>query len=298
MGCILNFLKSQDEAMDIMTSPYKTAKDSPSRQLLYELSRLGISTQEKFYARLDEESREREALHTDALAASAAEHARIRRRAEAEREKLELQLQEERRRRDEEDRKELERRRQEKADQEIADKRREIERAKAAELEEKRAVELRRSEAAAAEAKKAEKALLDAEIARRLKDAQDAEAQKKEAARQAGQKTREAAIAARNPQTSIPAPRPTSANNEATSSSQSTPQISLNPAREAEHHRYLEIHRNLKNLRKVMMTEAGKRPDFKARMGDMRREIVKCVGQLTIGKGANRAPVSPPARYN
>ncbi|KAK3403283.1 GLE1-like protein-domain-containing protein [Sordaria brevicollis] len=49
------------------------------------------------------------------------------------------------------------------------------------------------------------------------------------------------------------------------------------------------IHKNLKELRKSMLDQAKANPALKSRMGDMRREIRKCVGQLTGGgAGVNR----------
>ncbi|KAK3501302.1 GLE1-like protein-domain-containing protein [Neurospora crassa] len=49
------------------------------------------------------------------------------------------------------------------------------------------------------------------------------------------------------------------------------------------------IHKNLKELRKSMLDQAKANQALKARMGDMRREIRKCVGQLTGGgAGVNR----------
>ena len=83
-----------------MTSPYKLAKDSPSRQLLWELGQLAISTQEGFYAHLDRESHEREALHQKALAAATAKHENVRRTAEQYQERLDEQIQAERKRRE------------------------------------------------------------------------------------------------------------------------------------------------------------------------------------------------------
>lgn len=267
--------------MEIMSSPYKHASDSPSRQLLYELSRLGIIAQENFYARLDRESKEREVLHRDALAAAAKAHERIRRGAEIEREKLELQLLAERRRRDEEDQRELELRRQQRAEREIAEKKRAIERARLAQIEEKRAADARKAEAAAAEEKKRVREEREAEIARRLKEQQDAQAKKEEAERQAKKNAKEAAS------------RLEKAKQLTGSASQSShPPAASNPEREAEHRRYIAIHRSLKELRHFLTSEASKFPQVKQQMGEMRRELKKCIGQLTEGKGANKGPVS------
>lgn len=279
----------ESNEMEVVTSPYKSAADSPSRQLLYELSRLGISNQENFYARLDRESKEREAVHQDALAAAAAQHDRIRRNAEIEREKLELQLQAEIRRKEEEERKELERIRQEKADREIAEKRREIERAKTAELEARRLSEARKAAAAAASAAKAEKERGDAEAAetaRQLKRAQDAELQEKEKARDAEKRAKDAALLAQKGAMGQP-------DSQASLATQSARTPIMNRRRDAEHQRYIEIHQSLKRLRSFMKAEAQKQPPFKQRMGDLRRDIKKCVGQLIEGKGVNKIPVSP-----
>ncbi|RKU42074.1 hypothetical protein DL546_004629 [Coniochaeta pulveracea] len=47
--------------------------------------------------------------------------------------------------------------------------------------------------------------------------------------------------------------------------------------------RYQTIHKNLKDLRKSMLAQTKTNPALKARMGDMRREVRKCVGQLVNG---------------
>lgn len=268
--------------METVTSPWKSAADSPSKQLLYELSQLCISTQENFYARLDRESKELEAVHHDALAAAAAQHDRVRQNAVEEWEKIELQLQAERLIREEEDRKELERIRQEKADREIAEKRREIEIAKNAELEAKRLAEARKAVDVAASAAKAEKERQDAEAAeaaktaRLLKETLDADKRAKDDALLAQNKAID--------QLDLP-------KSQTPLASQSNTHTRI-PHIEAEHQRYVEVHRNLKYLRKFMMAEAQKQPAFKQRMGDLRREIKKCIGQLIEGKGVNKIPVS------
>ena len=56
--------------------------------------------------------------------------------------------------------------------------------------------------------------------------------------------------------------------------------------------RYTVIHRNLKDLRRSMAEQAKRNPSLKSRMGDMRREIKKSIGQLTGGApGVNRQQV-------
>ncbi|KAI0122829.1 putative RNA export mediator protein [Xylariales sp. AK1849] len=65
----------------------------------------------------------------------------------------------------------------------------------------------------------------------------------------------------------------------------------LTPARSQAHQgpdRYTQIHQNLKKLRVHMLEHAKRDTNFKKLMGDMRREIRKCVGQLTTAKNANK----------
>ncbi|KAI9650376.1 hypothetical protein NHQ30_000389 [Ciborinia camelliae] len=52
--------------------------------------------------------------------------------------------------------------------------------------------------------------------------------------------------------------------------------------------RYVEIHKNLKQLRQYLIAEGKQNIPFKKMLGDMRRSIRQTVGQLTGEKGANR----------
>jgi nucleoporin GLE1 len=55
--------------------------------------------------------------------------------------------------------------------------------------------------------------------------------------------------------------------------------------------RYLETHRNLKQMRAFIL-DAGKQDKaLKTKTGDMRRAIRQSLGQLTGEKGANKTPV-------
>jgi nucleoporin GLE1 len=68
----------------------------------------------------------------------------------------------------------------------------------------------------------------------------------------------------------------------------STPGTSRSPApppAQPRPDRYSEIHKNLKILRKSMADQSKTNPALKERMGDMRREIRKSVGQLTVSSG-------------
>lgn len=71
-----------------------------------------------------------------------------------------------------------------------------------------------------------------------------------------------------------------------------TPTPAAQPTAPPEADRYLKIHQELKSLRKKLETLA-KEPGspLKGKMGDMRREIRKSMGQLTGGRGANSKPI-------
>ena len=280
----------------MMASPYKLASDSPSRQLLYELSRLGVTNQENFYARLDRDNLEREVLHKEALSLAAVEHDRVRETAVAVQQQLQLQIELERRRREEEERRQLERLRQEAVDKEIAEKKQAVAQAKIDDANARRVAEAKEA-AAAAQQQKVRKEQEDAEAARKLRGLQDAELKKRQVedeakkkadeakrkAAEAGSKAKEATIAAQRPPTV-----PTTLQR----TTQLPPQASLDPQRLAEHQRYVEIHRKLKDLRNGMTDQAKQNKSLKDKMGDIRRNIKQSVGQLIPGKGANKIPVS------
>ncbi|MCJ1308161.1 hypothetical protein MMC25_001813 [Agyrium rufum] len=286
-----------------MESPWRKAADSPSRQLLWELQQIHLNDRTSFYAQLDKATREREEQHRAELAAAAAEHDRIRRNAELEREKLELRIQEEQSRREAQAREELDRRRREKVEREIEEQRQEVRRAKAAEeealrvrqahearakaLEEESQAERARADAAAKE--NAAKVAARAEELERAKDKEKAatveavakEAAAKEAARQTLLKP--PILQASTPNATQP-PRPAQAPIPASSSSSHR----LNPERVVEHNRYLDIHRSLKQLRRDVAVAGQQNKALKTQVGDMRRKIKKCMGQLTEGKGQNK----------
>ncbi len=267
--------------MDVMASPYRLAPDSPSRQLLWELNQLAISTQQDFYAQLDREDEEREAQHRQALAKASKRHERIRHDAEQCRLQIEQQIKAERRRQEEERQRETERLHQEQLEQELAArKREEKERAKTAELEEQRVAAIKRAENDAADRLKAEKMRQDAEKAARQSIAErDAENRRLHEVRTAEAEPKPNAASLTTP----------------TRSSAATPSQTIQPVHPAtrapegtaEHQRYLEIHRSLKELRKGLAAQGAQNPELKNAMGNMRREIRKCVGQIREGKGTN-----------
>ena len=294
-------MRQTSQTVTPMSSPYKQASDSPSRQLLWELSRLGISNQEEFYARLDQESHEREIIHRNALAAAVARHTRVRESAENARRELELRIENERQRREEEERRELHNREQEKAERELRQKRAEADRLRQAQLERKKQEQAR---------KDAEAARIQSEEQTRKDDAARKEAERKEVerkeverkeverrdalakqqaldAREAERKANEAkAVEARSRVLTE-----ASAQNATTVHPPAALSTSAQPEREAEHQRYLTIHKNLKQLRKFVVAESKKHDELKQNMGDIRRQIRKSVGQLTVGQNTNKKPV-------
>lgn len=56
--------------------------------------------------------------------------------------------------------------------------------------------------------------------------------------------------------------------------------------------RYVAIHQNLKKLRASIAQQAKTSPALKTRLGDMRRELRKNMGQLVSEKGGNKSQVS------
>ena len=265
--------------MVIMTSPYKLATDSPSRQLLWELNQLAISSQQQFYARLDHKNDEREVEHKRALAQAAAEHERVRRSAEQFREQLELQIQAERQRQVEEVEKELEKQRKEKLEREETARNKEAERIKAVEIEQKRIAELKKEIDAAAKQKR-EKEQRELEAAKRLQNEQTQRIEEQRDVK---------APSAPAPEATLPAQIVRPASTLAPPSGPSPPVRSfINNEHEAEHSRYLEIHKDLKELRIFMNAHAKQNPELKKAMGEMRRAIKKSVGQVREGKGKGK----------
>lgn len=65
---------------------------------------------------------------------------------------------------------------------------------------------------------------------------------------------------------------------------------SAKPPAELEIDRYFQIHQNLKKLRAFLLQQSKASPPLKSRMGDMRRELRKNMGQL-VSKGDNKSQV-------
>ncbi|KAI0525465.1 GLE1-like protein-domain-containing protein [Xylaria bambusicola] len=67
---------------------------------------------------------------------------------------------------------------------------------------------------------------------------------------------------------------------------------SVGPASKPQTDQYVVIHQNLKKLRASLAEQAKTLPPLKARMGDMRRELRKSLGQIVAEKGANKKQIT------
>lgn len=236
-----------------------------------ELKRVKAYERRSFYENLDRIDREREKEHNAALDAAAALHDQVRHEAEETLQEYLRQLEEERRRKEEEARKERERIEREKAEQLRREQeeaaRREAERRAKEEEARKKAEEAERARKAAEEEReRKERERLEEEKRKREEERQKAE---QDAARQKAEEEQQARVQF---QKQLGATRRT--------------QDEVNV-----HLRYLDLHKHLKEFRKWMREQAKSNAALKEKMGDLRRTIRKCVGQLREGKGANRTQV-------
>lgn len=264
--------------------------DSPSKQLMHdlirdleqvrlhnsELKKVKEFERRSFYERLDQVDREREEVHNRALNAAAAKRDQLRQEAEETLKQHLREVEEERRRKEEEERKQREKLEREKAEKE----RREREEAARKEAERKAKEEAKRRQ------------VEEAERARRAKE--EEEERKRKEQQRLEQETKKQEEAKRE-QARLKAQEEAKAAEEKKQLTQQTfsGEARRTPNEIAEHRRYLELHKSLKTFRQGMVEETKTNPVLKQHMGDMRRAIKKCVGQLlTEDKVANKKPVS------
>lgn len=302
-------------------SPYRQKADTVSSSVWDEFSRLYIDENRDFHKTLDEQLAEQEQRHRDALAAAAAEHERVRESAERAREKVELELERERKRREEEERQELNAMRKAEAERDAVERQKvkeELEREKEEQrkrVEEEKEIETTRARLAEqkrkdeAEAEKRKQEVDEAE--KRVKERSAAAAATIQVPSEPEQPTQPAqptatstpsvptqpTQATQNTQLQAPpaAALQARSNRSVVPSSQTGPNSSNTgasiAAHEALHKRYLDLHEQLKSMRKYVVTESKKYPQLK-KLSDWRRELNKTFGQLTTEKAANRRPVS------
>ena len=291
----------------VMSSPWKSAQDSPSRELLYELSRQQRFAQESFYEQLDKEASEKQAAYQLSIEAAARQHDAIRRQAEFEHEKFKLEQRHQEELRRQRELVEIENLRRSKAQEELAIENERQANIRAAVENERKVIEQRRATEALEEQARREIEQRRAEEARREKEKQDAaekraqeqaeaEAKAKAAARTAAQRALQPIAPAAPTASSGVSPSwphfltPTSGRRS------SVYALRTDEEREAVHARYMQIHKNLKELRKHVTTELKKLPHLKTFIGETRRTIKLKVGQLVASddaanKSANNARV-------
>lgn len=248
--------------------------DSPSKQLLLELARdleqIRLHHEElkkvdeyhrrSFHERQDEIDRECQAVYYAAIDAATAMYDQHRLEAEEVLQNHLREVEEERRRKQEEE--------ERRAREELLARQAEEERRREAERRAQEEEARRRRE----EEEKARR-LAEEERARRERERLEEEKRQRQAAEEAARKKAEEKHAPiRDKLKQLGAAHRT-------------------PEEIDEHGRYLQLHYDLKMLRKNLTEQGKQNPELKQTMGDLRRTIVKCIGQLREGKGANKKQV-------
>lgn len=286
--------KQLESGLSSHPSPWKPA-ESPSSRLLRDIGLQTVEYHRELHSRLDQKALQAQKAHVEALAAAAAEHDRVRRAAERAQHRVEIEFVKERQQREAEESEELLREEKENVEREIARKRRQ--------LEEVRQIEDRR--------RAAEEASRQAELeqTRRLQRQVEEEKAEKEAAEREERQKHEEAARLRESQAAAPAqaslianiapsvPSPEVAQQSGVQGSQSVAEttpglVSSMAVRKSSHEQYVKLHQRLKEMRRFVMEQVKQDARTKSRVGDMRREIKKSMGQLTGEKGANRTQVS------
>jgi len=250
-----------------------------------------IDSDREFQCKLEESSANQRQQHHDALQRAVEQHEYVRKSAETAKRRAEAEEELERRRREDEEMLALRRLERQKHEQELrrAQELRDAEAQRIARDQERLRIEREEKERIELDAKRALEAKERAE--REVQRVREEE-QRKAAQAEVDRKAKEAAEAAKKtslqPPQSVPstvAPSNTTPQAAPTSSQSSTSDNS-----EPEHERYLQIHKELKALRRAARNEKA----LKSQMGDLRRQITKSLGQLTLGKGVNKQPVCFP----
>jgi nucleoporin GLE1 len=269
--------------------------------MVLEFSQLLIRSEEEFTSRLDQACAEHAQIHHEQLSKAALEHKKVRDGAELERKRLIAEQELQRQRREEEQRRELERIEQEKAKHEAEARQRQVE-AK------------QREEAAARQAAEQKRQIQEAED--RLKAQKDREeaARKQQRLKQeeAARRSKEEAAAAEKARTDAPKLPPQLPQAQQTPQAPQAPQSSSAPAIpnpttqttttrnapgatdvEEIHSRYLALHQRMKAFWKPFSKECAKKDNpLKGPVGDLRRDIRKVTGQVTVKREDSKAVIT------
>ena len=270
-------------AQDSDQSPWKQSASPVSRQLLWELSRLAIAEGIEFREKVEQFEEHENAEYEQALRDAASKHEDVRQTAEAFCAEYERKL---RYKREERQRQEILR---------MAESRRAAEeRARAIEQETLRLNHQADAEREAAAAARREDAVRAEEqrVASEARESEKRESEKREADLRAQLKAKQngAQAQAASPKP-VPPPQSRPSMPSAPQEDAQSQSVATNKS-EQTHQRYLQIHQNLKGLRKFVMDHGKKDQSFKVIAGDSRRTIKKCVGQLTADTAKNKSRVS------
>jgi nucleoporin GLE1 len=287
--------------------PRSQELDSPTRQLVNEFTRFYIYSERERQRRLNEADAAQKREHDDAIECARVKHEEVRIAAEKATETFYLELDRQRREKLEAEAKALEKARRAKEELEARQKTEELENARRRE-EHARKLEAQSKELAEIEART--KFLQEQTAAKKkeleenaLRAAREKQRQQQEAAQQQLQQQQQqqkpqggkdrisASQIPQQPQTQ-PKPAPPASPSAPASSFMQSPVIISTDARTAEHNKYLELHQRLKKMRKHM-NDACKNakktnPNSPlAQLQEMRRTIMKSIGQLTADKQHN-----------
>lgn len=257
-----------------------------------------INNDRKFNEQLDLDAAEREKLHQEELARAALEHERIRQSAERERQRLALEEERQRQQREEEEKRELDRLRQEKVQLEIASQKRQLEQRKQEEEQRRQAAEHARQLAETDARIKAQKEKDEADQKRRV-DQAESDRKAREAAAAADKAKSQQAQLVQQLQQHPPQPpqqvlQPSTGPATSGTSSVAPPRsVGTSPLqstvaeREANHQKYLDLHKRLKEFRSNMVAMSKQHPTLKGKLGDARRDLRTRTGQITNDRTAH-----------
>ena len=274
-----------DANYGVSESPWRRAADSPSAQLLRELGLQQTASDHEMQLRLDREMCLWEKEHLLSLRMAAEEHERVYQRAKRAQERVRLEFERRRREQEEEEEREYERQKKLQIDQEIAGQERRA--AEARNLQERQRAAEEAQRRAEEETREAERRRNE-DQERTAKRAEQEEAAIQQAAEEANQRQKQVTRHEDQSQPVVLSTEPPSVPNGVPSAVESQDGSSAMTTsladREAEHGRYLEIHKQLKHMRKAVLEQCKTNKQLKTQVGDWRREIRKTAGQLTIGE--------------
>lgn len=253
--------------------------------MILEFSQLLLRSEEEFNSRLDKACAEHAQVYQEELRKAERKHDKVREGAELELTRLVLEEELRQMKREEERQRELERIKAEKAKQESEARQRVLE-AK------------RREEEAARKAAEEQRQIQEAEArARAQKEREEMARRQKAEQEEAARKAREKAAAAQKAQAQAPQQPalqkavqvPITA-----PAAQPTGAIAIGASDVEEiHSRYLELHQRMKAFWKPFKTEcAQKGHPFKGPVGDLRRELRKITGQVTVERADSKVVIS------